>query len=93
MKLKNILLIIKINNMENKTVINTKTQEEYNELMKIFEKKGWFWYGWGEQPTYISVWDKFEKNTCIEYKNNFAYTGVDTCKEKRYTIISFQEFL
>ena len=42
--------IIKLTPLE-KTAINTKTQQEHNTLMQVYECGGWRWSG-GELPTY-----------------------------------------
>jgi len=75
-----------------KTVVNIKTQEEYNELMKIYEDAGWMWDG-DNEPTTSDIWDEYRERTCVEAENLFVYGYTDSWKRGGYKIISFQEFL
>ena len=72
--------------------INTKTQEQYNELMRMFEEKWWKWLDW-EKPTEKNYFNLYKENICIDYKDWFWYADIDFYKEKWNEIISFEEFL
>ncbi len=72
--------------------INTKTQEEYNKVMEIFEEKGYTWFAWN-LPTEKNYWEKYKKDTCIDYEDNFWYANINFYKKEWIEIISFQEFL
>ena len=73
------------------TVINTTTIKEYDELMKIYEAKGWTWNGW-DKPTSYNIWNIYQQDTCISYKNKFWYAGIDFCKRNGEKILTFKEF-
>jgi len=78
---------------EGKVVIHTKTQEQFKRVLEIFEKKGWRW-STGNLPTHNrTIWNDYEENTCIRYKDVFEYCNLKYYKEKGYKIISFEEFL
>lgn len=68
--------------------IHTKTREEYDQLMDIFEKKGWEWTSWKSPKKWN--WYREGENTCISNENafwyiNLIYVGKDA--------ISFQNYL
>jgi len=79
--------------MENKIAINTKTQEEYNRVIEIFEKKGWVWNSWRLPTNWLNMWNDYKENTCVDYKNNFRRADINSDIQLWYKIISFQEFL
>ena len=72
--------------------IHTKTQEQYDKVMEIFEKKWWKWCGWGK-PASKNNWNEYRENTCIRYEDKFAYHYIDWYKEEWYEIISYEDFL
>jgi len=71
------------------TVVNTKTQEEYDELMRIYEEAGWEWIG-GGKPTKYNDWNVYREETCIPVKNNIIYANLPYFKG--CAIISLSEF-
>ena len=73
------------------TVVNTKTQKEYDELMRICEKGRWNWYG--VAPTEINNWNSLKENTCINVSDGcLGYSSIGYYKEEGYKIISLQDF-
>lgn len=74
------------------TVVNVKTQKEYDKVMEIFESFGWTWSD-GEKPTEYNHWGEHEEKTCIRVENNFGYCDRKYYKIKCYTIISFNELM
>ena len=73
------------------TVVNVKTQKEYDELMKIYEKAGWRWED-GSKPTKVVVWKVNKNRTCIEAKNQFACGEIEMYQRLGYDVISFSTF-
>ena len=74
-----------------KIVINVRTQKEYDELMEIYENKGWFWNDWAE-PALYKNWDTYKENTCVRYEDIFWYADIDFFKDMWYKILTFKEF-
>jgi len=52
------------------TVVNTPTQEDYNQLVMVYECGGWEWYG-GGLPTKYSNWDTLKEETCIDAGSDY----------------------
>lgn len=74
----------KQNNMKKKVYIKVESEQEFNALMKYYERNGWRWYG-GCFPT-LCHYEGF-KDTLIEYKDGFQYINI---REEDYdTIIPF----
>ncbi|MDD5133044.1 MAG: hypothetical protein PHD81_03065 [Candidatus Nanoarchaeia archaeon] len=79
------------------TAVNTKTQEEYQILMQVYEIGGWGWPG-GELPTSVNRWNEYKQDTCIDAmiysmtSRTFRYTCTRFNQEKLWNIISPQEF-
>jgi len=74
------------------TAINTTTQEEYDHVMQVFEKKGWVWCT-DKKPTERNVWKYYKENTCVDYKNRFEHMPKVYYKLYGCNIISYEEFL
>jgi len=72
-------------------VINTRTKEEYNELMEMYEAKGWKW-SIEKKPTKYDIWDEEEELTCICNNDLFTFSDIQCYKERWDTIITFQEY-
>jgi hypothetical protein len=72
------------------TVVNVKTQEEYDELMNMYEKAGWKWCD-GEKPSEYNGYKHYSE-TCIDAEDRFCYKSVDSSKKRGEKIISLQEF-
>jgi len=71
--------------------IHTKTQEEFNKVLEMFEKKWWKWPSWDNPTKLKGVWESYKEETCIDYENNFRYA--DRKFSEWYEIISFEQFL
>lgn len=70
--------------------IHVTSKEEYNQLMDIFEKKGWKWSSWSSPKGYN--WFIHGKNTCISNEDKFVFNQIcDLIKS--YNYISFQDYL
>ena len=85
-----------------KTVVNTPTQEDYWDLMRVYELTGWKW-GAGGLPTQKSFWDDYKENTCIEAgvdypsgvynEGKFGYFGTAFYQDlPGWNVITTQEF-
>ena len=77
---------MELKELEN-TVVNTKTQAEYDELMRIYEKAGWKWRGTGK-PTGCILWREYKENTCIRIEDKFTYGQKVTYQEYNYKVIN-----
>ena len=73
--------------------IKTETQEQFDRVLEIFEKKGWVWWREYKPTLFKQIWERFNKNTCIDYKNECWYSDAKFYKEEWYEIISFEDFL
>lgn len=81
--------IVEFNNLD--VVVNTKTLEELNTLMKIYELAGYKWSLGNSAIDNLSErrWARYKDELCINAeKGNLRYGSVDTYKK----ISSFQEF-
>ena len=72
------------------TVVNLRTQAEYDEFMRICEKAGWFWDS-GARPTKKNYWDGYRGNICISCRNEFYYSSKKYFQEG-YEIITLAQF-
>lgn len=77
--------------MEKQKAIRTKTQEEFNKVLEVFEKKGWRWIS-VNNCTPDNIWNIYKQNSFLEYCNYFNYGCIDNEKSK-YNYISFEDFL
>jgi hypothetical protein len=75
-----------------KKCIHTKTQEEFNKVLEIFNSKNW--RSWDSEDKGL-MWVDYKENTCVDYHDRYAYTGKDIYEKnyKEYKIITFEEFL
>ena len=48
-----------------KTTVYTPTQEDYWDLMRVYECGGWKWSVGRSLPTQKSFWGDYKENTCI----------------------------
>ena len=79
--------------MDEKIAIHCKTKDQFIEVLKIFEKKGWKWNS-GNNPLYgIDFWNRYKEKTCIEYKDEFVFAYKELYRERAWKIISFKNFL
>lgn len=72
------------------TVVHTKTQEEYDELMKLYEEAGWRWVG-GDKPTAGNWWSVDEDQTCVWVSDRFIHSPKNHVKNNGLKIISLAE--
>jgi len=82
-----------------KTAVSTRTQEDYWELMRVYECGRWKWHD-GDLPTSCNVFDKYEKETCMcagvdytsEKSGTFGYGKEQFYLQGGWEIISTKEF-
>ena len=81
-----------------KTAVHTKTQEEYNELMKVYELGNWRKKN-GNLPTMCDIWFLRKEKSCITAGNIVSFKNIDydSCSKnyylhRGYKIISKQKF-
>lgn len=67
-------------------VIHTKTQEQFNQVMEIFEKKGWNYFS-------SLYWKYHKENTGILYDKTSVVLDITKYTTWTYEIITFQQFL
>ncbi len=79
--------ILKLTPLE-KTAVHSQTQEECDELMRVYEIGGWKWAD-GGLPTKNSSWIE---EICFDAKENFTYSDKDFYLKSNYKVISTQEF-
>lgn len=72
-------------------IYHTKTQEDYNALMRELEKNGVNWSG-GSKATEINIWSQFKHITCLTVDS--IISGFDTVKyhELKYPDIPIIEY-
>jgi len=75
------------------TVVNTKTQREYDILMNIFTSQNWKWCNGDRANIVLETFLDYKIKTCVNAEPNFRY-----CDEKFYMstktrIISLSQFL
>lgn len=70
------------------TVVHTPTEEEFNELMQIYEDAGWKW-GNGPRPSDIEYDGDL---ACINAENNFNRSSLEFCIEYKLTIMALDQF-
>ncbi len=81
-----------------KTVVNTLTQEEYNELMRVYEigslRVDESLRGGSEiLPTELDLWNDFKEKTCIGVEEGqIVYAGKPFYLKRDFKIISPGEF-
>lgn len=73
------------------TVVHVPTQDEYDELMKIYEDAGWKWHC-GGKPITQNYWDLHKYETCILAKNKCEYGRKDFYELYGFEIITLQQF-
>ena len=64
--------------------IIVKNKKEYDNLMTIYQDKGWHWYS-GSNPKDVNLYTP----TYIEYKNYFMYTPSSEIAKKYITFSIF----
>lgn len=76
-----------------KTAINTATEKDYTQLMKILECGGWQWNS-GDLPTTLNFWVFYKEKTCIsgESVGQIFYGPRKFYQNNRYKIRTPQEF-
>ncbi len=67
-----------------KTVVSTPTQEDYWDLMRVYECGGWEW-GDGTLPIRHNYWETYKEETCME-------VGIDILRNKGKLGYAYREF-
>ena len=62
-------------------IVNTKTQIEYDELMKLLEAQGYKWAN-GRKPTKEYSWQDYREKTCIRVEGTITYGDIDWYKKE-----------
>lgn len=76
-----------------KIAIHCKTQEEYDQLMEICEKKGWKRRNGLSPKIQPNVWIYYKDQTTVDYCEFFQYTHKCWYKNTWYKILTFNELL
>lgn len=87
-------------NLGRKIAVNTPTNENYNELLRILSLKGYAWCG-GESlvtPSIKDNWKHYGSQTCID--RDFSVTGAKHIsyadkkffEDQGYSVMSLREF-
>lgn len=87
-----------------RTVVNTKSQKDYDNLMQVYEAGDWKWKSCDVLPTKYNKWIVFQKGSCIEagvdswkkgtYNNGrFGYSHKAFYQEHGWNILSSKDFL
>ncbi len=93
--------VLKLKPIE-KTTVNTTTQKDYWDLMRVYECGSWKWDDGGELPTQFNVWDKYREKTCVDAgidhpsgvyrEGEFGFANRKFNQEINWEIISTQGF-
>ncbi len=86
-----------------RTAVPVPTQEEYDQLMQIYEAGGLKW-STGHLPTELDIWSLIGKGICIDagvdyYKNGtynngeFGWSNKEFYQSRGWRILSLKEFL
>ena len=67
--------------IEEKIAIYVRTQKEYYELMKMYDKKWWKWRNW-DNPTNDNRFNTYKEITCVDFEDNFCFDEIWYYKEK-----------
>lgn len=79
-------------------VVHTKTQEQFDKVMEVFNEYGLVWLS-GKNPTdNFHCWERYGKDTCVDVSDNFAYSHKNAYKKhiaagEDYDIITFNKFM
>lgn len=73
-----------------KKAVSVPTQEEYNQLMRAYERKGWVWYS-ENKPTKENKRVRHKEKTEVEFNNYFQYGDGQYNRNHWYEIISLSE--
>lgn len=73
---------------ENKIAIHCKTEEEANELLKVFDKLGQRWVN-GQSYIGINHWEEEKENTC--YDNTNCTSRFKWYKANDFKIYEFED--
>lgn len=80
------------------SVINTRTQNEYNALVQLFKDNNYKWAFWRMPPNsenYSCFWNISKEKTCIEILPymEIACRDINYFLDEKYVIISFDYFM
>ena len=78
--------MININDVNNNTVINCKTEEQFEELCNFLALKNSKYKGFIEN----NIWSIYKQNTCIN-PNSTGYSDIDYYSDRHISIISFED--
>jgi len=72
-----------------KIAIHCQTQEEYDQLLEIYEKKGWKRRN-GHHPKWFIF---FYEGVCVEFWDNFTHATIGKYQVDWYKVLTFKELL
>ena len=86
-----------------KTTVYTPTQEDYWDLMRVYECGGWKWSVGRSLPTQKNFWSEYKEKTCIGAgvgyfkggvynEGRFMYGDREFFLEEGWDVLSSQEF-
>lgn len=77
-----------------RTAVRTKTEKEFNKLMRVYEYARWHWCS-RLPPTMGSGWNEYGTATCVDSNNKgnrISFSPEEFYREQGYKIISLREF-
>lgn len=74
-----------------KTAVNTRTPDNYDELMRVYELGNWRWYS-GDLPTESYSYWRYKEQTGILAQNEFVFNSRNFLLMARHKVISLPEF-
>lgn len=83
---------VTLNEMPN-TVVNCKTQQEFDDLMETYEKGGWRWFSADNATSKKNHWNDYREETCVRAQDNFQFCNRNFYQREGPKIITFDEFI
>ena len=69
------------------TVVNTRTQAEFDELIKVYKSAGWKAYEYTS-----NLWQTHKEKTSVEVKDGYSVYTIDSSPKFHETVITLDEF-
>ena len=74
------------------TAVHTRTQADYNTLMRTYECAEWQWGSTGAKPTEINVWSMEQGETRVRAHDEFSWGLVADFQELSCRILTLSDF-